>query len=161
MPSCVTSSNFLYIDYTCASECPSPYNQTTTASNSSVQYCRSPCSDSTPIYNKETSKCVEKCPENTQEIEENKLRICEKKLIEITEEAKAISEYGSTAVSTAVAGSVIVGATGVASSSAFGMVILSKFLYYIRYMDVDYPDNLQSYLEFSNSSSSIPGFSFP
>ena len=87
--------------------------------------------------------------------------MCEKKLIEITEGAKAISEYGSTAVSTAVAGSVIVGATGVASSSAFGMVILSKFLYYIRYMDVDYPDNLQSYLEFSNSSSSIPGFSFP
>ena len=73
-------------------------------------------------------------------------------------QAKATTTITSTSYGIAAAGAAT---SGSGTTGSFGLVMLSKFLIYLRYLDLNYPDKMLAYFSTINDASFSLGLPMP
>lgn len=145
----INNSSGLY----CLITCSSPLYPITHANG--VSYCGNFCSDSEPNYYPAYNVCKSSC-EYPYNLVNN---ICSYKLSS-TEEATAagLSSYMSTINQISFTTTAVSTLIFLSNPSSVCLISLSKLLFYIRYMDIEYPPLLQTILDEQKTSSD--GFIF-
>jgi len=138
---CAFTSKYAYQNGSCLDSCPAPFKR----ADNPVRYCVRPCNDPGAAYKEETGTCVYDCdlpfeivtidPGSTEPV-----KACRRKYSN-----NDLSQSGTAAdlmnITQPIALAVVTSriSSSAFGASAFGYVVLDKFLYYLRYMKIDYP----------------------
>lgn len=167
-PMCDTKCNnseYLTTSGGCSSTCNDPF---TSISDMLYLYCDSPCRGSTPYMKFDTKTCTAACNPPYMLDPISGISQCIFMPAPVTTATQvSTATTSATSASASIRGSV--GAAGGGGASAFGLVTMNRFLYYTRYLQINYPNNLREYYIQANSTAypslgiSIPqdGLEFP
>lgn len=146
---CSTSQSLLS-DHSCNASCSLPMKKTTVHG---YNICSSPCSKSSDYYYPDTNQCEAACNSPNIFNQTKYYKVCYTQLSQSSKLIETIIAIGDAAGTVGNLGLAAASLASPGDSSSSSIGTLAKMLFYIRYLNINYPEDLRVLFEATKPSS--------